>query len=310
VFCKYQSANFLNNNKASELLFTNEVNVPLSSDKSTDTLSNHEDVNSKWFCKASFNVAIVSQKKNVKSSNFEFKHTFNAKNNTWENTTILKNENLLDPDNVFIHNNTVIISVVIDIMQEVNAEGKLFLSSYRFSWKNNSDETTIPIQGIKFVVSKGILSHVSPVFKAMFTKHKHLSLLERYHAKKDDKFKNVNPMEFYNLLNLIYNHLESNPEKISITSDNVLSLLNLSDRFDVELVMKLCEDFLLADDENTVKLIDKFIYVHKFPALIRLKEKLFNELKGKEDLDALQNEPSFDKLSSDMKVLMYQKVFF
>ncbi|CAI2295947.1 unnamed protein product [Caenorhabditis sp. 36 PRJEB53466] len=93
-----------------------------------------------------------------------------------------------------------------------------------------------------FHVQKGTLANFSPVFKAMFTNPKYREFRE-----KEVVLGDVDPNVFEVLINYIHRC------DTDITDENVEKLLALADRFDVNVMLKKCEKYLMKKSELEIE---------------------------------------------------------
>ncbi|KAI1690629.1 BTB/POZ domain-containing protein [Ditylenchus destructor] len=245
--------------------------------------------NQTWECRATFTLRVVAQKDGVMDIHRNSTRNFTGKACGWKNFAAC--DFLLDPENGFIKDDTVIVQAHVKPLNvkmisgiHSTANGQLFSSSAKYP----SDFVLI-IQDKEVHVQKSFLAMHSDYFKDQFAKHERVkrAILQDIHY--DD---------FIELLTVIY------PTAHPITCENVETITELAFKFYMGDLLRRCEVFLM---EN----ISKFhraatLLMSEWYGLVDLTEKIIDQIENIADIKAMK--PEYDVLSDRTKRMLFDKI--
>ncbi|KAH7697697.1 BATH-38 protein, partial [Aphelenchoides avenae] len=164
----------------------------------------------------------------------------------------------------------------------------------------NLSHDDLPPIDVVFVVNgedipahKAYFSVVSPVFAKMFDGN------FREASESRVPIEDAKPADFRAFIAATY------PAKVCLTEENVLAVLALADRYNVNSVFTLCTDFLKT--ASGVPLIDKFLVAEQYES--GLQEHLVNELTAAVVQSMLKDEKA-SQLSAMTKELLKSQFGF
>ncbi|KAI1710409.1 BTB/POZ domain-containing protein [Ditylenchus destructor] len=179
---------------------------------------NGRDFDSNWKCRAIANCHIVSQKEGVDDIISHKVHDFSQGDSV--HFDAIRYDVLLDPDNGFIKNDTIIVRVHVTAKMPQGVENA---KSIKFVSSISDPPDGVLIVGDKRIpIHKTYLPFYSDFFKTMFREDE--IVLEE-----------VGYEEMLELLSVIY------PSNAPITEKNIKTILKLADRFIMPSVLERCK---------------------------------------------------------------------
>jgi hypothetical protein len=142
-------------------------------------------------------------------------------------------------------------------------------------------DVALVVEGERFPVNKGYLSVISPVFATMFSS----DFIERDAA--EIPIEDTTAADFHDFLNAIY------PTRTAPNPSNVLSLLTLADRFQVDNLTDKCARRLMSCDE--IAPMVKLLYAERLD-LPNLKNYVVNKVSA-EEIEGIKKDGRFTTLT-------------
>ncbi|KAI1691597.1 BTB/POZ domain-containing protein [Ditylenchus destructor] len=245
-----------------------------------------------WKCRATVKFHIVSQKDGVDDIVSHIVHDFSKKSDL-KNLQYMSREELLDPDNGFIKNDTVIVRVHVtaEMPQEVEKR-----KSYEFI-----SSISVPPDGVlivgdnKIPIHKTYLSFYSDFFKTLFC--------GKFKEGREDKIvlEEVEYEEMLELLSVIY------PSNAPITDKNIKTILKLADRFIMPSVLERCKKELEISTNISGAL--KLFLAQRYN-FTDLQIQLAQQYKTIEAVKKLKSEPAYKLLNNNTLALLFNGIEF
>ncbi|KAI1701523.1 BTB/POZ domain-containing protein [Ditylenchus destructor] len=242
-----------------------------------------------WKCRAIANFHIVSQKKGV--NDIVRNKVDNFSKGEWSQLESIRCDVLLDPDNGFIKNDTVIVRVHVTAeMPRVveNANPNKFVSSI-----SDPPDGVLIVGDKRIPIHKTYLSCYSDYFKNLFRGD------FKEGCENEFILEEVGYKEMLELLSVIY------PSNAPITEKNIKAILRLADRFKIPSVLKQCKKELRISTKTNgaLKLLMAQRYNFK-----DLQIQLAQQYKTTEAIKKLKSEPEYKLLNNNTLLLLFNSI--
>uniref|UniRef100_A0A915DAS4 BTB domain-containing protein n=1 Tax=Ditylenchus dipsaci TaxID=166011 RepID=A0A915DAS4_9BILA len=236
-------------------------------------------------------------KRGVDDNTRKIIHTFQAKENDFGYSQFLKIDSLLDPNNGYIKDDTVLLQVDVSAGPHHKFKEGMRGDEFLTSGLVESD-CTIVVEGHRFPVNKGLLSAYSSYFKVLF--------FGQFCEKNQDEveLKEVKAIEFLHLLKAIYPAVAEN---LGWIRENVECLLRLSDLYQVKAVKERCASYLRKCAISEVPLHEKLLYAQDYN-LLELLHHCIMEYKKFADVKKLRATTQYSRLDDKIKLQIYENV--
>ncbi|KAI1705955.1 BTB/POZ domain-containing protein [Ditylenchus destructor] len=240
-------------------------------------------------CRATASLHIVSQKEGV--DDIVTHKVDNFSNVQWSQLESMRCDVLLNPDNGFIKDDTVIVRVHVtaEMPQGVeNAKSNEFVSSI-----SDPPDGVLIVGGNRIPIHKTYLSFYSDFFKTLFCgKFKESG---EYEIVLED----VGYEEMLELLSVIY------PSNAPITENNINAILKLADRFIMPSVLERCKKELKSSTNINGAL--KLLLAQRYN-FTDLQIQLAQQYKTMDDVSKLKMEPEYKLLNSNALALIFNSI--
>ncbi|KAI1698251.1 BTB/POZ domain-containing protein [Ditylenchus destructor] len=254
-----------------------------------------DSTNRPWECHAEYSLRVIAQKDTVKDIVKEnIKRTFNGKDGKigWGRGNFVTCDFLLDPENGYIKDDTVILQAHVKPLRveplsgthAIASYGKLFSSSTQYSW-----DFVIVIQNKEVHVQKSLLAMDSEYFKDQFTK---------YEENTSAILQDVDYEEFIELLSVIY------PTSCPISADNVETISKLAFKFNMAALLRQCEIFLMKKNRKFGRA--KSLLMAEWYGLERLTGNIIYKIRNITDIKEMK--PEYDTLSDRTKRMLFDRI--
>ncbi|CAD6198430.1 unnamed protein product [Caenorhabditis auriculariae] len=254
---------------------------------------NPESESTLWACDAIVEFRLVSLR-NDHNQNFtrEFRNKFNFNSNNWGFPSFMEWSELLNPDRGFVRSDKISVEARIVVQKVVGVRNN---PQFDFSeCQPHTSDAVLIIDGKRLHISRAYLSLYSRVFYAMFNSN----FSER--EMREIPVEDVVFEEFVELLNVVY------PSHKPVSSENVEFLLELGDKFEIQYVIDLCEQFLIRSDE--VSTITKLVWADQY-YLAQLQHTCMRTFKQVSEIKALKLTEEYKNLSDVTKAALLEKIF-
>ncbi|GMR54564.1 hypothetical protein PMAYCL1PPCAC_24759, partial [Pristionchus mayeri] len=216
---------------------------------------------------------------------------YDSKHDSWGYWDLAKWSDVIDEGKGFIKNDKLTLHCDFSL---IKIRG--FRKHRRFNFTDPNEvslDVALVIEGEKVYINKGYLSINSPIFQAMF----YGDFAEK--DKKEIEVKDIKKEEFLEMLNVIY------PPHKKITDESVNFLAKLGDRFEIDMVMKAVEQFLIASE--TMSNSAKLLYADEYH-LYKLQDHCLDQLTKPKDVKDLKSSIHYRDFSDAMIVTLFEKL--
>ncbi|KAI1715771.1 BTB/POZ domain-containing protein [Ditylenchus destructor] len=257
-----------------------------------------------WNCRAKYTFCVVAQREDVDCYEFSNQYNFCSRANEYGWNRFISIDTLLDPENGFIKNNTVILRADVkaetprEIQRIQDARVKIYLDAFGPVDKTQFSSSSKQPQSNFVLIVQGREVHVQTTYLSM-----HSQYLKKKFAKNKSVNKailqNVEHDEFIELLGVIY------PDRHPITAGNIESISKLAHVLKMTQLLKQCEVFLMANSSSFGKV--KLLLMAHWYNLEHLQAKCIGEYNTADDLKQMRKEQEFDVLDWQMKADLLDK---
>ncbi|GMR54566.1 hypothetical protein PMAYCL1PPCAC_24761, partial [Pristionchus mayeri] len=228
--------------------------------------------------------------KTIRKSVWNTQYKF-VKISSWGFSNFAKWSDVIDEGEGFIKNDKVTLHCEFSLLKI-----RGFRKHLRFNFTDPNEvscDVALVIEGEKIFVNKGYLSINSSVFQAMF----YGDFSEK--DKKEIELKDIKKEEFLEMLNVIY------PPHKKITDQSVNFLAKLGDRYEIDILSKAVEQFLI--DSESVPISAKLLYADQY-RLYNLQDHCIDQMTKPKDVKDLKNSIHFKYLSEETIDVLFEKL--
>ncbi|KAI1694135.1 BTB/POZ domain-containing protein [Ditylenchus destructor] len=261
---------------------------------------NKDSTNPTWNCRAKYTFCVVAQKEDVDRYEFSNQHNFCGNENEYGWNRFISINTLLDPENGFIKDDTVILRADVKaktprgIQRIQDPRVKTFLSAFGlvpFLVDRPVDKSLLfsstQLQSNFVLIVQGREVHVQTTF---------LSMHSQYFKQQFDKDGKVNKAILQNI---------DYAEFTELLAGNIETVSKLAHIFKMTDLLKQCEVFLMVNSCNFGKV--KLLLMAHWYHLEHLQAKCIDEYKSGGNLKQMRKEQEFDVLDCQMKAILLDK---
>ncbi|GMR43136.1 hypothetical protein PMAYCL1PPCAC_13331 [Pristionchus mayeri] len=248
-----------------------------------------------WFCDVSYEMTLVNQRDALLSETIKQTHRFDYSEGRLGigAAEFITMEKLLNPNEGFIKDNMIRVEVKVTVNNSSLSRkfrGKPHVDL--FSPSPQADAVLI-VDSFKLYVNKQLLAIQSQFFDRLFNGQYKESKQKEIHIE------DVDINDFEELLKAMY------PIEYEYTEDNVESILELADRFEVNSVLNSAEKFLLADTEMSPR--RKLLLADKYKLTVLI-DQCLSMHKTCAQMKGLKSTPEYPLLSDAVKGALFDLI--